>query len=233
MGIFPYVLKLLQSSARELRPLLVFIWAKILAVDSVSSPCPPRGREPWRVSLGASSQGVAAESGQGHRGSRGGWQGQGGPAKELVLRPGLLAHPRRPGSVCEQRRSFPREKWTGRPVGAGTSHPVPWGTLWPSRSPLPVLSAVLPSRPGEGQWPQVLPVGAGRPLHAGEALLCGGRCVVGPLACSAGTAWRAQGRCPPPPPSWGPLSGGRAHAAAPALLQPFTSARSFAAAQRL
>lgn len=37
MGIFPYVLKLLQSNARELRPLLVFIWAKILSVDSVSS----------------------------------------------------------------------------------------------------------------------------------------------------------------------------------------------------
>lgn len=37
VGIFPYVLKLLQSSARELRPLLVFIWAKILAVDSVSA----------------------------------------------------------------------------------------------------------------------------------------------------------------------------------------------------
>lgn len=36
VGIFPYVLKLLQSSAKELRPLLVFIWAKILAVDSVS-----------------------------------------------------------------------------------------------------------------------------------------------------------------------------------------------------
>lgn len=36
VGIFPYVLKLLQSSARELRPLLVFIWAKILSVDSVS-----------------------------------------------------------------------------------------------------------------------------------------------------------------------------------------------------
>lgn len=33
VGIFPYVLKLLQSSARELRPVLVFIWAKILAVD--------------------------------------------------------------------------------------------------------------------------------------------------------------------------------------------------------
>lgn len=36
VGIFPYVLKLLQSSAKELRPLLVFIWAKILAVDVVS-----------------------------------------------------------------------------------------------------------------------------------------------------------------------------------------------------
>ncbi|XP_069979013.1 regulatory-associated protein of mTOR isoform X2 [Penaeus vannamei] len=33
VGIFPYVLRLLQSSARELRPLLVFLWAKILAVD--------------------------------------------------------------------------------------------------------------------------------------------------------------------------------------------------------
>ena len=37
VGIFPYVLKLLQSSSRELRPLLVFIWAKILAVDNVRS----------------------------------------------------------------------------------------------------------------------------------------------------------------------------------------------------
>lgn len=34
VGIFPYVLRLLQSTARELRPLMVFIWAKILAVDS-------------------------------------------------------------------------------------------------------------------------------------------------------------------------------------------------------
>ncbi|XP_022708704.1 regulatory-associated protein of mTOR-like isoform X2 [Varroa jacobsoni] len=33
VGIFPYILKLLQSSSRELRPLLVFIWTKILAVD--------------------------------------------------------------------------------------------------------------------------------------------------------------------------------------------------------
>ena len=49
MGIFPYVLKLLQSSARELRPLLVFIWAKILAVDSVSSPRRPRRRKAGSV----------------------------------------------------------------------------------------------------------------------------------------------------------------------------------------
>ncbi|KAI5723075.1 hypothetical protein M8J76_000957 [Diaphorina citri] len=33
VGIFPYVLKLLQSIVKELRPFLVFIWAKILAVD--------------------------------------------------------------------------------------------------------------------------------------------------------------------------------------------------------
>lgn len=33
VGIFPYVLKLLQSQAVELRPYLVCIWAKILAVD--------------------------------------------------------------------------------------------------------------------------------------------------------------------------------------------------------
>ncbi|KAG5438878.1 hypothetical protein PCANB_002208 [Pneumocystis canis] len=34
IGIFPYVLKLLQSSAVELKPVLVFIWARILAVDN-------------------------------------------------------------------------------------------------------------------------------------------------------------------------------------------------------
>ncbi|KKA30145.1 hypothetical protein TD95_002803 [Thielaviopsis punctulata] len=34
IGIFPYVLKLLQSTAAELRPIMVFIWSRILAVDS-------------------------------------------------------------------------------------------------------------------------------------------------------------------------------------------------------
>ncbi|KAI9843169.1 MAG: hypothetical protein M1838_002744 [Thelocarpon superellum] len=33
IGIFPYVLKLLQSAAAELKPVMVFIWARILAVD--------------------------------------------------------------------------------------------------------------------------------------------------------------------------------------------------------
>ena len=33
IGIFPYVLKLLQSQALELKPVMVFIWARILAID--------------------------------------------------------------------------------------------------------------------------------------------------------------------------------------------------------
>lgn len=35
VGIFPYVLKLLQCGTRELRPALAFIWAKILSVDPI------------------------------------------------------------------------------------------------------------------------------------------------------------------------------------------------------
>ncbi|KAJ4298733.1 Target of rapamycin complex 1 subunit kog1 [Collariella sp. IMI 366227] len=33
IGIFPYVLKLLQSAAQELKPVMVFIWTRVLAVD--------------------------------------------------------------------------------------------------------------------------------------------------------------------------------------------------------
>ena len=33
IGIFAYVLKLLQSAAHELKPVMIFIWARILAVD--------------------------------------------------------------------------------------------------------------------------------------------------------------------------------------------------------
>ncbi|KAL5906356.1 Target of rapamycin complex 1 subunit kog1 [Pyricularia oryzae] len=34
IGIYPYVLKLLQSAAAELKPVMVFIWTRVLAVDT-------------------------------------------------------------------------------------------------------------------------------------------------------------------------------------------------------
>ena len=34
IGIFPYVVKLLQSPAHELKPIMIFIWARIVAVDA-------------------------------------------------------------------------------------------------------------------------------------------------------------------------------------------------------
>ncbi|ODQ80897.1 hypothetical protein BABINDRAFT_160345 [Babjeviella inositovora NRRL Y-12698] len=37
IGISPYVLKLLQSPAQELKPLLVFIWARIMSIDHVNT----------------------------------------------------------------------------------------------------------------------------------------------------------------------------------------------------
>lgn len=36
IGIFPYVLKLLQSPAGELKPVLVYIWARIMSVDAAN-----------------------------------------------------------------------------------------------------------------------------------------------------------------------------------------------------
>ncbi|EIN14287.1 hypothetical protein PUNSTDRAFT_140611 [Punctularia strigosozonata HHB-11173 SS5] len=36
IGIFPYISKLLQAAGPELRPVLIFIWARILAVDPMS-----------------------------------------------------------------------------------------------------------------------------------------------------------------------------------------------------
>ena len=41
VGIFPYVLKLLQTTAADLRPTLVFIWTKILACDHSCQVLPP------------------------------------------------------------------------------------------------------------------------------------------------------------------------------------------------
>ena len=47
VGIFPYVLKLLQSKNKELQPILVFIWSKILAVDKVRGFLPLLGHGMW------------------------------------------------------------------------------------------------------------------------------------------------------------------------------------------
>lgn len=58
VGIFPYILKLLQSNARELRSHLVFIWAKILAVDAsyqVRPWCSQTIRSSVRPSIQSSS----------------------------------------------------------------------------------------------------------------------------------------------------------------------------------
>ncbi|KAI2639373.1 raptor N-terminal caspase like domain-containing protein [Xylaria nigripes] len=38
IGIFPYVLKLLQSAASELKPIMVFIWTRVLAFDISCQP---------------------------------------------------------------------------------------------------------------------------------------------------------------------------------------------------
>lgn len=48
VGIFPYMVKLLQASAHDLRASMVYIWAKIVAVDPVSAR-PPAPRAPPRA----------------------------------------------------------------------------------------------------------------------------------------------------------------------------------------
>ena len=63
VGIFPYVLKLLQSSARELRPLLVFIWAKVEI--SISNFDDNIGRPSFRASDPGGGSELSARSSQG------------------------------------------------------------------------------------------------------------------------------------------------------------------------
>ena len=76
VGIFPYVLKLLQTTAADLRHILVFIWAKILAVDRSCQAdlvkdnaflyflrfleVPPPGRDGQPSASGGDAQGQAA-----------------------------------------------------------------------------------------------------------------------------------------------------------------------------
>ena len=60
VGIFPYVLKLLQTTASDLRPTLVFIWTKILALDKTCQVRPaycasPAAAADWRRVLPAAA----------------------------------------------------------------------------------------------------------------------------------------------------------------------------------
>ena len=47
VGIFPYVLKLLQTTAADLRTTLVFIWTKILALDKSCQVRAQLCNSPW------------------------------------------------------------------------------------------------------------------------------------------------------------------------------------------
>lgn len=58
IGIFPYVLKLLQSPAQELKPVLIFIWARIMAIDYKSTQqelCKDRGYNYFYLILNTAS----------------------------------------------------------------------------------------------------------------------------------------------------------------------------------
>jgi hypothetical protein len=60
VGIFPYVLKLLQTNTAELRDTLVFIWTKILALDR-SCQVPRRARAGCGLQLSRSVSTCFAE----------------------------------------------------------------------------------------------------------------------------------------------------------------------------
>ncbi|KAE8233267.1 hypothetical protein CF326_g1698 [Tilletia indica] len=81
LGIFPYVVKLLQSPAADLKPVLIYIWARIMAVDPscradlhraagyyyFSSILSPNGT--GAVGGGAGGAGAAGGAGYGQHGS--------------------------------------------------------------------------------------------------------------------------------------------------------------------
>lgn len=127
MGIFPYVLKLLQSSARELRPLLVFIWAKILAVDSVSSPRPSGARG----HLHGPRATLLAEP---RRPARRWWVPRaGGVPRARCQGPALLSLPRWPRTSCPAH--LPHQVLPPfLPAGRGQRSPLPPAVSLPSRT---------------------------------------------------------------------------------------------------
>lgn len=66
IGIFPYVLKLLQSPAQELKPVLIFIWARIMAIDYRSTQqelCKDKGYNYFYLILNLAPAPAAAGAG--------------------------------------------------------------------------------------------------------------------------------------------------------------------------
>lgn len=78
IGIFPYVLKLLQSPAQELKPVLIFIWARIMAIDYKSTQqelCKDKGYNYFYLILNTTPQNqIGAPGAPG--GAAANWSGQ-------------------------------------------------------------------------------------------------------------------------------------------------------------
>lgn len=78
IGIFPYVLKLLQSPAQELKPVLIFIWTRIMAIDYKNTQqelCKDKGYNYFYLILNSSplnSIGAPGAPGGNMNGSNGG-----------------------------------------------------------------------------------------------------------------------------------------------------------------
>lgn len=165
MGIFPYVLKLLQSSARELRPLLVFIWAKILAVDSVSSPCPSGAQGHLHVPRAT----LLAEP---RRPARWRWVPRaGGVPRARCQGPAPLSLPRWPRTSCPAH--LPHQVLPALPPGRK-------GPALPSaapRSACPAAHTSLPPRTlhAASSPPPTAPGPRGSSVSAGALPSCPGR----------------------------------------------------------
>lgn len=167
MGIFPYVLKLLQSSARELRPLLVFIWAKILAVDSVSSPCPSGAQGHLHVPRAT----LLAEP---RRPARWRWVPRaGGVPRARCQGPAPLSLPRWPRTSCPAHLPAPSAAGpSSRPEGASAPLCRPAVSL-PSRTH--VAAAPHPARCFLPAPPPTAPGPRGSSVSAGALPSCPGR----------------------------------------------------------
>lgn len=87
IGIFPYVLKLLQSPAQELKPVLIFIWARIMAIDYKSTQqelCKDKGYNYFYLILNSQNQQGNMNTGTG-TGTVGGAGVANGPSANNIL----------------------------------------------------------------------------------------------------------------------------------------------------